>query len=202
MPFELPKEPKKIRERIKRYERIFRQEMGNYGSYSDGFGKRYFLGPLYLLMNDLEGAIKSFDWFQNAFTDDIDEPGHGLCWTLALYRNGEFEAASKKLKQTMLMNLFVIPHLLGLDITGTELEKVKEQEDTTFKGVCFTREESFYIEEIPSEYFSLWNDAELEWASSLYHSPEFKAAEARLIEIQCELEVSRGPIRIELDDEE
>ena len=199
MPFKLPKEPKKIRERIKRYERIFAKERDATGWYSDGFGKRYLLGPLYLLMSDLEGAIKSFCWFQSEFPDDMGEAGHSLCWSLALYRNGELKAASKKLKQTMLMNLFIVPHLLGLDIAGTKLEGVIEREDTTFKGMCHSGEESFYIDEIPKEYFTMWGDGELAWALSLYQSADFQAAQARLIEIQQELEtVTRGPRRTEL----
>lgn len=199
MPFKLPKDPKKIRERIKRYERIFRKEYKEHGFYGDGFGKRYLLGPLYLLMDDLEGAIKSFEWFQSEFPDDGGEPGHNLCWTLLLYRKGDLELASKKLRESMLMNLFIIPRLLGLEISGTELEKIIEVEDTTFKGVAYCQDESFYIDEIPSQFFSLWSDDELEWVSFLYNSLEFKTVEARVIEIERELKtLSRGSRRTKL----
>jgi hypothetical protein len=55
-----PKDPTKIRARIRRYERALRKEHDETGYYSDGYGKRYWLGPLYLLMDDLEGALQSF----------------------------------------------------------------------------------------------------------------------------------------------
>ena len=187
MPLIIPKDHRKIRERIRRYERLLQKENEETGCYHDGSGKRYLLGPLYLLMNDLDGAMESFRWYKNTFLDDSGEAGHNLCWTLALYRNGETEAARKKLKQTMLMNLFIIPRLLGIDIAETELESVQKLEDSTYKGWGFTGEESFYIDEIPSDYFAVWNDEERGWALQLYQSREFKAARARLIEIRQEL---------------
>jgi len=47
--FNIPTDPKKIRERIRRYERALRNEKKKFGAYDDSAGKRYFLGPLYLL---------------------------------------------------------------------------------------------------------------------------------------------------------
>ena len=47
------------------------------------------------------------------FPDDSGEPAHTLCWALALYRAGQLDQASPKLRQAMLTNLYVIPHLLG-----------------------------------------------------------------------------------------
>ncbi len=49
--------PRKIRERIRRYERKLRAEKYRYGDYDDGAGKRHFIGPLYLLLGDNEGAL-------------------------------------------------------------------------------------------------------------------------------------------------
>ena len=110
-----PQEPRKIRERITRYERALRNESEKFGSIDDGYGKRYLLGPLYLLSGDLAGAVKSFAWFERACPDDIGEPLHSLCWTLALFRSGNAAGAFRKLLQTMLSNLYLIPHLLGLE---------------------------------------------------------------------------------------
>jgi len=36
------------------------------------------------------------------------------------------------------------------------------------KQLCFSMEESFYIPEISSEFFFLWNEDELQWISSVY----------------------------------
>jgi len=51
--YDFPQDPKKIRVRIRRYERALRHEQVSYGSINDGGGKRYLLGPLYLLMGRL-----------------------------------------------------------------------------------------------------------------------------------------------------
>ena len=55
--FQFPKEPRKIKRRISSYERKLRQEQPQHGSISDGYGERYLLGPLCLVLGDLSGAI-------------------------------------------------------------------------------------------------------------------------------------------------
>ena len=97
--YELPKEPRKIRERIRRYERKIQREKDVLGRVRDGAGKRLLLGPLYMLMGDLDGALRSFKWFEEEFPDDCGDPGQGLCWALALYHSGQKEAAARKLRQ-------------------------------------------------------------------------------------------------------
>jgi len=52
----------------------------------DGYGKRYLLGPLYMLMGDIDGALVSFDWYEAAYPDDGGEPYQYLTWALALFR--------------------------------------------------------------------------------------------------------------------
>ena len=79
--YAFPQDPKKIRTRIRRYERSLRHEQERFGHIGDGSGKRYLLGPLYLLMDDTEGAHQSYIWYEQAFPDDSDEPLHLLCWT-------------------------------------------------------------------------------------------------------------------------
>src|SRR3989337_670984 len=103
----------KLQVTIKRYEKLLQQEKKKYGAIHDGMGKRFLLGPLYLLKGDLDGALKSFNWFEKECKNDIGEPGHLLCWTLALYKSGDIKKASVKFVRTMLMNLYVFPHLFG-----------------------------------------------------------------------------------------
>jgi hypothetical protein len=69
----VPKEPGKIRERIRGYQRKLRAAKARCGVISDGAGKRYFLGPLFLLVDDLDNAIHSFRWF--AFVSPPCPPG-------------------------------------------------------------------------------------------------------------------------------
>ena len=52
-----PHDPKKLQARIRRYERAVRREFEQFGFYDDSDGKRYLLGPLYLLLGDLSGAL-------------------------------------------------------------------------------------------------------------------------------------------------
>ena len=188
--FDLPTDPKKIRVRIKSYERKLRQELKDHGCYRDGAGKRYFLGPLYLLMGDLAGAMASFTWFQKNFSDDAGEPGHRLIWALALHRAGKPEEATQKLREAMLLNLYMIPTLLGEDRPRVHM----------WHG-C-NEEWSEYLEEIPGAYFKMWDGEEVEWVRKLYLGEGFQAAERRWIQIHKELETERpGPRRRQLIDE-
>lgn len=188
--YEFPHEPKKIRARIKRYERALRKELEAYGAIRDGYGKRYLLGPLYLLMDDLEGALASFEWFEQSFPDDIGEPMHYLCWTLALYRAADRERAADKLRQTMLSNLYLIPHLLGRD----------QEELDIWHGSNY--EEKGYLDYVPPEIWGLWNAPALRWAAETYDSPALSRVRERHIEILRQLESEpRGPRRSELVDE-
>ncbi len=182
--------PRKIRERIRRYERLLRKEKEISGFYSDGYGKRYLLGPLYMLKDDLEGALRSFNWFDSEFPDDCGEPGQYLCWTLALHRASRQNEAAKKLRQTALLNLYIIPRLLGGEIE--ELDMWHGSSD----------ERPSYLQYVPDEFFSIWKENELEWASCLYRSPEFEAVLTRYVEIHRELKhTPPGPKRSRLVDE-
>jgi hypothetical protein len=188
--FEFPKDPKAIRSRIRRYERALRKEYQEHGFYDDGFGKRYLLGPLYLIMGDLAGALGYFEWFEQAFPDDVGEPVHYLCWTLALYRSGDMARASLKLRQTMLSNLYLVPHLLGL---------VQEELDIWY-GSNF--DEKDYLRYVPPEVYVLWDEPALQWARETYDSPEFHRVRARYIEIYRQLKSEpQGPTRSKLVSE-
>ena len=173
--FQFPKEPGKIRERINRYERGLRKEYKRHGFISDGYGKRYLLGPLYLVLGDLAGAIRSFEWFEQTFPDDIGEPFHYLCWTLALYRSGDITGATLKLRQTMLSNLYLVPHLL--DLVQDKLN--------IWHGSNIAEKD--YIQYAPPEIWELWDEPALQWVKETYDSPEFCRIRARYIEIHEQL---------------
>jgi len=185
--YQFPKEPKKIKARIRRYERELRKEHEKHGFISDDFGKRYLLGPLYMILGDTPGAIQSFEWFENTFPDDIGEPFQCLCWTLALVRSGDLEAAAQKLRQTMLSNLYLIPHVLG-----------SEQEELDIWH-CSNWERKDYLQYAPPEIWSLWDEEALGWAKETYDSPELRQVRERYIEISEQLKHERpGPKRSQL----
>ena len=79
----------KIRARLRSSERKLRKEKEKYGWYDDGAGKRYQVGPHYMLLDDNEGALAAFQWFEKEFPDDIGVPDHFLCWSLALIPCGQ-----------------------------------------------------------------------------------------------------------------
>ena len=170
-----PKEPKKIRARIRRYERELRKERDRFGYIDDGYGKRYLLGPLYLLMGDVEGAVESCEWFEQTFPDDIGEPVHFLCWTLALYRSGDTDQAAQRLRQTMLSNLYLVPHLLGREQAELEIWHSTNYEQKDF------------LEDVPPEIWALWDEPALQWAGETYDSPRLRQVRARYLEIREQL---------------
>ncbi len=180
----------KIRSRLRSYERKLQKEKKEHGFYRDGAGKRYQIGPHYMLLGDNGGALDAFQWFEKEFSDDAGEPGHLLCWSLALHRAGNEIGAARKLRQTMLANLYLMPRLLGDPID--ELDIWHGSSDA----------EPGYVEYIPEAYFLLWTDAEREWASGLYHSPGFQSVRERYIEISRLLDTTRpGPERSRLVEE-
>jgi hypothetical protein len=185
-----PKDPKKIRARIRRYERALRKEYEETGFYSDGYGKRFLLGPLYLLMDDLEGALRSFAWYEETFPDDGGDPMQLLCWTLALYRSGDLEAAAQKLRRAMFSNLYLIPRLLGLE----------QEELDIWHGSNIA--ELIHVEAIPPELFALWDEPALEWVRGTYNAPDFCQVRERYIAIHRALQTEpRGPKRTQLVNE-
>ena len=187
---ELNQDPRKIRARLKSYERKLQKEKKEHGFYRDGAGKRYQIGPHYMLLGDNEGALDAFRWFEMEFWDDAGEPGHSLCWSLALYRSGNEVGGAKKLRQTMLSNVYIVPHLLGSPID--ELDIWHGSSDA----------EPGYIECIPEAYLQLWTEAEREWVSRLYHSPGLQSVRARYIEISRLLDTTPpGPERSRLVEE-
>ncbi len=133
----------KIRSRLRRYERKLQKEKKEHGFYRDGAGKRYQVGPHYMLLGDNEGALGAFHWFEKEFPDDSGEPGHYLCWSLALYRSGNEVGAAKKLRQTMLSNLYLVPHLLGSPIAKLHIWHGSSDAEPSF------------VEHIPTPYVAL-----------------------------------------------
>ncbi len=187
---QFPKRSKTIKDRIKRYERELRQEQKKFGGIDDSYGKRYLLGPLYMLLEDQAGAIKSFRWFDKTFPDDAGEPAHYLCWTLALYRAGDLAAATHKLAQTMLANLYLIPRLLGQDQAVLDIWHTSN----------FNQKE--FVAYIPVELFDLWDEATLQWANDTYHSAQLTQVRERYIEIYHQLKSEPvGPNRSKLVQE-
>ncbi|MCZ6677804.1 MAG: hypothetical protein O7E52_11200 [Candidatus Poribacteria bacterium] len=181
-----PTDPKRIRERIRRYERALKRELeGRYGG--DSYGKRYLLGPLYMLMGDIGGALASFDWYEDAYPDDGGEPYQYLMWALALLRGDRRQEAFNKLYQTMLENLYLVPFLLGRNLQPLDV----------WHGSNFEWIE--YAVEVPQELLSLWDGVALQWAREVSEHPAVVEKVARYIAIHRELKSEPlGPRRTAL----
>lgn len=181
---QFPDDPQKIRERIRRYENSLRKEFKMFDYISDGYGKRYLIGPMYLLVSDTAGAVKYFEWYEQQFPDDIGEPFHWLCWALALYQANDRENAARKLHRAMLSNLYLLPCLLGIEQPVLELRHGSNWE------------EKEYVEEGPVELLQLWDEQALAWAKELYQSEGFQKVRERSIELQRRLSTEPvGPQR-------
>jgi tetratricopeptide (TPR) repeat protein len=185
-----PKGPKAIRARIRSYERALKKEKELHGFYDDSHGKRYLLGPLYLLLGDVKGALAHFAWFKEMFPDDMGEPAHHLCWSLALYRSGDEKAAAGKLLRAMLSNLYLIPHLLG---------EPQEEYDICHPSNWEMKE---YADCIPHEIMSLWSEQEKAWVMRIFDSQNAGNIRVRYIEIHRQLKTEKpGPKRRQLVEE-
>ncbi len=177
-----PTDSRRIRERIRRYERALKRELAaGYGG--DGYGKRYLLGPLYMLLGDVDGALASFDWYVDVYPDDSGEPYQYLTWALALFRGGRRQEAFHKLDQTMLENLYLVPFLLGRNPQRLDI----------WHGSNWAWLE--YAVEVPRELLSLWDDVALQWAREVSEHPAVVDKVARYVAIQRALKAEPRGLR-------
>lgn len=182
-----PQDPKKLKSRIRSYERKLSEP-----HHDDGAGKRFLLAPMYQILGDNEAALRSYEWYEKHFPDDIAEAFHSLSWALCLFQVGDLPCAKKRLRRTLFSNLYVIPLLLGQEI-----------EPYSFWHGSNWAEKSYITEGPFEEFFSLWDAPALEWAKSFYHSAEIQTALARWIELRKALgEEQSMDKRIALIEEE
>ncbi|NQS98605.1 MAG: hypothetical protein HQ591_09130 [candidate division Zixibacteria bacterium] len=183
----IPKTKTGIRSLIKKIEGALKYEKRTFGSIGDRAGARYLLGPLYLLMEDVEGALKSFRWFENEFPDDVGDPFQYLSWALAYYKSGQLKKAEGKFIQTMLLNLYLIPYILGDDQPVYDIWHGSNVDE---KG---------YLNYLPEEYKALWDDAALKWTAEAYEGEKARSFRNKYIEIQHQLlHEPAGPTRTRL----
>jgi len=179
-PTKFPATPAKIRARIRSYEKKLADEKRQTGMYHDGYGKRYLLAPLYMLLGDIEGCLEHLEWFQQEFPDSCSYAMQYLCWTLALLRSGDVESARIKLSQTMLSSIYVIPVMLGRDAKTVDTWVTSDEQ-----GVWDDWDQHWVdMETVPQQIYDLWTDDEKKWAETEYDSKPFVALRERYVEIQ------------------
>ncbi|MGE5480687.1 MAG: tetratricopeptide repeat protein [Chloroflexota bacterium] len=185
MPY--PKTPRGIKSQITRLEENLKIEKNTFGAIQDGRGIRYEIGPLYMLLGDYEGALKAFDFFEKNFPDDCAEPLHTLMWALTLFKNKEFEKAESKLIDTMLINVYIIPKVVGVVV------------DRRISKHSFYFEEEEFCQGMPKELLKHWDAEAIEWAKSAWHSENVVNIREKYIELQNQIANARsGPRRTKL----
>ena len=99
-----------------------------------------------------------------------------LCWALILKRLGKNAEARMKLAETMLSNLYIIPKVLGKEITAYDIWHFSSDGDID------------YFEYMPKEVISALTEAEIQWISQEYESLDFRRIRERYIEIYHQLQ--------------
>jgi len=170
---------KKIKATIAHYRRLLNKEWKEHHFISDGAGKRYLIGPLYLRIDDTKGAMTHYQWFEKMFDDDSGEPFHRMGWALTLHRSGMDNDAERMLLIAMLKNLYLFPILFSEDppiIDGWQGSNWEELD---------------YITEAPKWMLNLWTEDELNWAKGIYSGEQVVRIRDRYITINQFLELER-----------
>ena len=178
----IPTDAKKIRERIRRYERKWKSP-----DFDDGAGTRFLTGPLYLLLGDIAGAIAHYSWYSKKFEEYSFEPFHALSWALATHRDEQPEEALYRLRCAHCANVYIIPTLLGVPHGQTGAHRGSNWQ------------EEGYISRGPQEFLSMWQPDEKKWLRSVWDSPAFKEFVAAHAKLKTMLsDEPRGPRRMVL----
>lgn len=177
---------KKIKATIARYKRSMNKEWKEHHFISDGAGKRFLIGPMYLRIDDTKRALEHYQWFEKMFDDDSGEPFHRMGWALTLHRSAFDHGAERMLLIAMLTNLYLFPLLFGED----------PEEEGRYGS---NRTELAYITEAPKWMLNLWTEEELGWAKGIYYGDQAVKIRERYITIHQFLELERpGKKRSEL----
>lgn len=150
--------PKLLLDRAARYRKALTAEHKKFGAIDDSGGKRYRIGPLYILAGEPGKAVTYYRWFAKQFPDDVGEPLHLIYWVLALLRVGKASDAAKKLLEVMVRNLYVLPALAGLP---------RPEYDIWHSSNWETPE---YMKEVPKDLCPPLTNEERSWIGALYGS--------------------------------
>lgn len=153
---------KRFRDRANRLSRALLSEKRRSGYLSDGSGRRYRIGPLYALAGDLVRALEHYEWFEKHCSGDVGEPFHYLWWALTLYRVGDRENANARLLETMVRNLYLLPHLVGSRLARQDMWHSSNWDEPE------------YVSEVSKEFLPQLSDDERLWIREQIESPLFK----------------------------
>lgn len=145
-----------------RYRRSLINEEKNRGYINDGTGKRYLVGPLFVLAGDLEKAIDYYKWYEEVFSDDSGEPLHYIYWSIALFRVGNKKEAEKKLLESLVQNIYILFALTNMKMGSHDI----------WHGSNF--ESPDYLHELPEEMLPTFTTEEYFWVQKMIVSFTFQ----------------------------
>lgn len=181
-----PKELKKIKSKINRYEKNFKRAQP---FFDDGGGTRFLLGPLYLVVDDIEGAVKHYKWFARKYSDSIDEPMHTLCRAITFFRNGKTKEAEYFFRRTHLSNTYLIPSLLGIPFYEMQVSQ---------SWMWDTKEYALGTDPL---FLNVFSESDLNWLRNSWNQKEFQELVKLHIELVEKLDKEPvGPVRSALVD--
>ena len=163
-----PEQRKRYRSRAVRAQRALAAERVKYGGIDDSSGKRYRVGVFFLLSGELERAVAAFDEFDVTFPDDGGEPIFHLYGALAAYRGGDPAKARARLREAVLGNLFLVPHIIGREFHPPAI------------WAASNRQEADYLEEIV-EFLDEPTSEERRWMAAEWDSATFEKLRKRYI---------------------
>lgn len=137
------------------------KEKKGHGYISDGSGRRYRAGVLYVLCGDIEKALEFYAWYDEEFPDDSGEPISHLYRSLALYRAGKMPEARLHLQGAMLQNVYMLPLLFG-----EPMERLAIWHPSN-------RERPEYLADV-AEYLEGPTPEERAWMKAEFHSDRFR----------------------------
>src|SRR5690349_7130797 len=111
-----PNDPKKLKARMRSYERALKAP-----NVDDGYGKRFLVGTMYLLLGEPEGALRFYDWYIHNFPGEMVDPLNHLSWALTLFRTGNRIPAETKLLEAAFENPHTFDWLNGDSLSRLDI---------------------------------------------------------------------------------
>lgn len=170
---------KKIKTRLKRYERKFKDP-----EYRDGSGTRFLMGPYYLFLDDVQGAADHYQWFSKLFEDSTDEPFHALGWAITELRSDHNDEALYRLRRAHAANVYLIPYILNIPHEEPDIRRFSNWQDDD------------YITGAPEELLNFCSENDLVWLRSVWKEAAFKGFVGKYRDLQVQVSKEQvGPKR-------
>lgn len=172
----IPKTPKGLSSTITKIRSQLSTFKREHGFIDDGGGIRYYLFHLYFLLGDNRRSSEFFRWYEKEFPEDVGEPIQLLCWALILHRMGK--NADHQLADTMLSNIYLLPHILGNEINREDMWHFSNYNEPDF------------IKYMPGRVLEAITKDDLAWIRDTYNSESFQKVLKRHIAINKELQTT------------